>query len=614
MSGLDTSRATAPAGWVVAALLVVAGLLGLVLWPYPPDVLQATEPPPPGRTPGRLLVIAVGWSFVTAGVVAWRARPQRRIGRLLVVTGFVWIVPAIKQIEVPVLWTTGTIIDVVSLAFIAYALLAFPGDRLRGWRDRLTVALIGASLVTRPVGLVVDPPFDGLNLLSVREVPGLSTDLELATIVMVVVGLVALAATLGARWARATRPARRVLAPMSLPGIAFAVAWAIYLSYQLYGFWAGGRFDPPTAVFQVLILVFILSLLALPATFLIGLARAHSRRARAGELARRLEDPGGDLQDALRRTLGDDGLILAFPTDGGDRWLTADGHPVQVTLDPVRSPGVTPLERGGERLAVLLHDPALREDERLLEAVAAVTSLALQNQRLAAEVQARLREVRASRARIVAAGDEARRRIERDLHDGAQQRLLAASMGLRAARTRLAREIGDHALAELDAVAAEIEGGLAELRDLARGIHPTTLSELGLGPALRSLAARSPETVRVTEVPDRRLPALLEAGAYFVVSEALANAHRHAEAGTVTVTARIDGDTLVVVVEDDGRGGATLTAGGGLAGLADRVEALDGSLTVRSPAGGGTRVEACLPVGTLGAADASAATQAEVGA
>jgi signal transduction histidine kinase len=260
----------------------------------------------------------------------------------------------------------------------------------------------------------------------------------------------------------------------------------------------------------------------------------------------------------------------------------------------VRGRALTYLERDGEQIAVLMHDPVLAGEPELVAAVAAGAGLAVQNQRLHAEVQSQLREVRASRARIVEAADRARRRVEQDLHDGAQQRLVTVALALRLAHTQLDTATGTEMAALLDEAGAELAGALDELRELARGIYPVLLTDAGLGPALRSLAERCPVPAVVGAVPERRWAGAVERTCYFVVSEALANAVKHAGATQVEVEVREAGEELRVEVRDDGAGGAD-AGGSGLRGLADRVASLGGELSVRSPRGSGTRVRATVP-------------------
>jgi signal transduction histidine kinase len=309
-----------------------------------------------------------------------------------------------------------------------------------------------------------------------------------------------------------------------------------------------------------------------------------------GDLIERLSTPipTGGLRDAMADVLHDPDLRVALPL--GKAWVDEAGATVP---DPLRdgAMGSTRIVRDGRTLAVIGHDPAI--DEGLIAAAGAATAMALENARLHAEVRARLEEVRASRARIVDAADAERRRIERDLHDGAQQRLLTLSFRLRAAMRRT--DGVDAALAgDLAQADEELRGAIEELRDLARGIHPAILTDEGLGPALGSLADRAPMPVHITATPGRRLPPPIEAAAYFVVAEGLTNAARHA--GTpVDVSAQVHGGRLVVRVSDDGPGGADGRSGSGLRGLADRVEAVDGSLTIDSHVGTGTCLTAEFP-------------------
>jgi signal transduction histidine kinase len=251
------------------------------------------------------------------------------------------------------------------------------------------------------------------------------------------------------------------------------------------------------------------------------------------------------------------------------------------------------LEQDGKPLAALVYDPFLLEDTALVEAAGAAARLALENARLQAELRAQLVEVRASRARIVEAGDAERRRLERDLHDGAQQRLLAIRLALRLARGRGGGEDGaDVLLAEAE---SELMETLEELRDLARGIHPAILTDAGLAPALETLARRTALPVELTSLPNRRLPRPVEAAAYFLASEALANITKHAGATCVSIDVVERVGRLEIDIADDGVGGADPAGGSGLLGLRDRVEALGGTLGIESPPGRGTRLHAELP-------------------
>jgi signal transduction histidine kinase len=274
-------------------------------------------------------------------------------------------------------------------------------------------------------------------------------------------------------------------------------------------------------------------------------------------------------------------------------FVDADGRAFAVPEDgPVRA--VTRLEQDGEPLAVLVHDPTLRDEPKLVEAVAAAARLALQNARLHAEVSAQLAKVKESRSRIVAAADEERRRIERDIHDGAQQRLVALALELRSAQRRLGEDVDPELEGILESAAGELQVAVEELRELAHGIHPGVLVQGGLAAALESLASRSPIPVTVDAIQER-LPPEVEGTAYFVASEALANVVKHAGATKASIRAARANGTVVIEVADDGVGGASTRDGSGLRGLADRVEALGGRLRIESPAGSGTRIVGEIP-------------------
>jgi signal transduction histidine kinase len=251
------------------------------------------------------------------------------------------------------------------------------------------------------------------------------------------------------------------------------------------------------------------------------------------------------------------------------------------------------VERDGAPVAAIVHDAALDTSPELVEAAAAASSLAIDNERLKADLRARLEELRVSRLRIVEAADDARRRIERDLHDGAQQELLALALELRVLRSR----VGDtDALPLVDGIAKRLDVALGELRELARGIHPAILTQSGLSVAVGALAERATLPVETEVVVERRLPAPVEAAAYFLVAEALTNVVRYARASGARVHIAMDREDLVVTVTDDGMGGVDVGAGSGLRGLQDRLATVDGSMQIDSPAGGGTRLTGRIPV------------------
>jgi signal transduction histidine kinase len=332
----------------------------------------------------------------------------------------------------------------------------------------------------------------------------------------------------------------------------------------------------------------------LPVSMLAGLFATRLARGRVATLAVRLASgvPTGGLAALLAETLRDPSVELAFPAPDGNGLVDTDGRPVVAPSpdDPTRA--VTRLERDGRLLALLVHDPAIDEgDPDLVPAVGSVAQMALVNERLSAQVKAQLEEVRASRSRIVEATDAERRRVERELHDGAQQRLVALSMKLEAARAGV---VGASTL--IDQTTAELGVAIDEVRQLARGLHPTILTESGLRAAVDALAERTPIPVTV-DVPEGRFPGVAEATAYYVIAEAITNVAKYAAASGITVRVRQEDGRLRVTIEDDGRGGADPASGSGLRGLFDRVAAAGGSLRVESPPGAGTRILAEVPVG-----------------
>jgi signal transduction histidine kinase len=298
--------------------------------------------------------------------------------------------------------------------------------------------------------------------------------------------------------------------------------------------------------------------------------------------------PVGPVREMLAESLGDRSVTVVYWLPDRERFVDEQGHPVELP-PPGSDRAWTAVDRDGKRLAAIIHDAALDTSPELVTAAASASSLAIDNERLKADLQSRVEELRLSRSRIIEAGDAARRRIERDLHDGAQQQLVSLALDLRMLRTRLKDP-------SIDELSERLATALAELRELARGIHPAILTDRGLDPAIQSLADRSSVPVEsLVNVPER-LPAAIEAAAYFLVAEALTNVARYAEATSARVVIRREADMLLVEVADDGVGGVDPSAGSGIRGLDDRVAAVGGALQIDSPVGHGTRLRASLPV------------------
>jgi signal transduction histidine kinase len=522
-------------------------------------------------------------TYLLAGLVAWWRRPDSRLGPLMVVAGFTTFLSTLAWAHAALPFTFGQALDLVPLVLFLHVFLAYPSGRLAGRRERLLVATayataLGLELVRMALG-----GFGPRNLLEVVEAPEAALAVQRVQLLALSASALAAAAILIARRRKAGRPLRWSLS-LLIDSFALAlVALAVLLVTAVLG-------APGWATIQRVTL-FAIGLA--PLAFLLGLLRARLARSAVADLLVELRtDPApADLRDALARALRDPSLRLAFWLPDFGIYAHADGRPVERPEAGAR--GITMIDRNGTHVAALLHDPALDDEPELLEAVTAAAGIALENAQLHAELRARLEELKGSRARIVEAGQKERQRLERNLHDGAQQRLVALSLELGRLEERLG---GDpDARTRVSEARREIATSLEELRAVARGIHPAVVTGHGLEVALEQLAARAPVPVRLDVAVDGRLPERVEVAAFYLVAEALANIGKHAHASAATVeVAEADG-TVVVVVADDGVGGAAAEEGSGLRGLADRVEALEGRLWVGSPAGGGTRLRAEIP-------------------
>ena len=530
----------------------------------------------------------VGWSFVGTGLYAWRRRPESRFGFLMVLTGFAWFLGPVYASDAPLVFTVGIVLGALWGPLFGQLLLSFPTGRLPTRARRRVVVASYVLIPLAPVPALLVSDADQVindcrgecprNVLLVEHDAGLA-DAALALGSVLTLGLCLVAVGMLVRqWRAAAAPERRSLVPLFASG---GVTLALVAAYA-------------TSQIDALLWMAFAAFAATPFAFLAGLARADlsgSRGVRTlmAELADAPER--ADLRDALARALGDPALELAFWMPELSRYVDAGGAPAELPGEDDARRTVTEIDHHGEHVAAIVHDRA--QDTETVRAAGAATALTLENQRLDAELRARLVELRASRARLVEAADGERRRLERNLHDGAQSRLVALALNLRLARMSVAD--GSDTAALLDGSIDELGQSLKELRDLARGIHPAVLSERGLEPAVRALAARAPVPVDIVGQAAGRLPAAVETAAYFVVSEALTNVSKYAHARHATVRVeRVDGQ-LLVEVSDDGVGGASASQGSGLRGLADRVAALSGTLDVTSPPGRGTQLRARLP-------------------
>ncbi len=524
----------------------------------------------------------VGFSFAACGLIAWRRRPDSDVGRLMTAAGFaIYIFPIASQLGSSFLLTLATLFSSVwIIAFTALLLSFVTGGRLESRVDRAIVGTMFFALFVLQFVRMLFADFPDNLLLIVRG------QLEIFTAIGDVQMVLSIAAALGivlvtaARWRQASPPGRRALLP-SVAGCLCAVMYAAMLMS-----WLVARSIP-----EWLSWVTNAALLTVPAAFLAGMMRSRLARGGLVDLFRELGGLRGErLQAGLARSLGDPSLVLAYRSPEGGRYIAADGEPAAV---PMAGRATARVERDGRELGALLYDPSLDDDPELVKAVSAAAAIALDDERLHVESETRLAELRASRERLVTASDAERRRLERNLHDGAQQRLVSVAMQLRMIENRI-RDNPSAALELVSAAGDELSHSLEELRELARGIHPAVLNH-GLGAALDSLATRSPVPTTVSCHDADGLPEPLELAVYFVACEALANVAKYALATEASVHLSRSNGTVVIEIADNGVGGADPTAGSGLRGLEDRVAALDGTLRVSSPPGAGTVVRAELP-------------------
>jgi signal transduction histidine kinase len=614
--------------------LKVAAAVGVLLLAIP----DAMFVPHPSRLDHAISITTLS-VFGVAGLVASVKRPDSRIGPLMILYAFVAYARDFGSSTHLTLFLLGTWASTMPVAVVAHLVLTYPSGRAASFLER---AVIVGLYVNCLLDGVLDAGYEGLYRITApravlivgawtaaalivrlfwnsrrrRPIPllaVLASSAFLAELIVVynvldfvrlgnpaeeglyrVLTLSRSSLTLLAlglvffHVVRVTRPTRRGMVPTWISASVLALITVVS--------WTAVGHPSEAQVGQIQRWIGISAAL-IPLSFLWGLLRMRLVRGTVGKLVIELgESPAGGLRGALARTLRDPSLELAFWLPESGVYVDSEGRPVEL---PGESSGraVTVLARQGEPLAALVHDPALANEREVVEAAGAAARLALENERLHAEARAQLEEVRASRTRIVAAADEARMRVERDLHDGAQQRLVTLSLALRMAQEQLGESPDPTVAATLAEGAAELKLALTELRELARGIHPAILTEEGLGPALHTLAERSPLPAEVRAAPADRVAPAVEASAYFVVAEALANAAKYSGASKVTIeVAHADG-RLMVEVADDGIGGADPSGGSGLRGLADRVAALDGRLEVDSPTGRGTRVLAEIPCG-----------------
>lgn len=552
--------------------------------------------PRPAGLGWAVVFVAVALDYVVCAVIAWRIVRSPVPGWLMVGAALFWSAgawyPLVRQWGWVWPWVDG-VTDLWAV-LVGILVLVYPTGRLVSRFDRALVLAVTVAFVIRLSGILLfsspTPAECGCATNPYAVLPSPTADFWLG-IGWRGVGLALLlivAARLISRWFTSSLPARRVAFVMPLAILLWCYG-TIQDSLSFALGWDGGwlQFIPPIAIALI------------PPAFVGGVMYARGLRSRVADLVIVARDKVDRAlwESSLARTLHDGSLRVYWWDEPLQRYQSSDGKPPPESPSSAR-PGRSTLAIDSDQgpIALIEHDLALSQDDRLLDAVSSALLLSVDNDRLRGRLERTIQELRESRLRIVEEGYLARRKLERDLHDGSQQQLVSLAISLRIA-TAKAEAHGDEELAgDLQRASEQLADALRELRELARGIHPTVLTDGDLRSAIEELGMRSHLPVEVHVGLSERLPDVVEETIYFCVSECLANAAKHSRARNCSVTVDRAEATVTVVVKDDGQGGARIEPGGGLEGVRDRVEAVSGRADVRSVEGLGTIIELTIPV------------------
>jgi signal transduction histidine kinase len=538
--------------------------------------------------------LVTGIAMAGAGVWILERRPANRCARLLVAAAFLWYLGDFSHSATSWLSHFSFLAVHWFYGLLVWALLAYPTGRVAGRVERGLLAAVTVVLTAQSLSrLLLWVPPDAAGYGTRNPLLPVTDDRWWRAVEDVVAWaftllMVAVLVHLCGRWLRRSAPVRRMLAPAVTAATALTVSVAVE---YLVGW---NQVVPGLGLPIYLLRYWMVTAVAVA----LGLGLALLRQSRGvvvdavGELGR-----GGSparLAETLARTLGDPRLRLFLWSPSVGRYVDEAGQPAHLPPDG-GDRAVTLITSDTVPVAALVHDAALMEDPGLVNGLAAAVRLTIDNEQLQRRIKAQLDDVATSRARLLAEADAQRRRIERDLHDGAQQRLIGVALALKLAEVQVGEKTEEETRRALARAVVDLGEAITELRDLARGIHPAVLSESGLAAALESLADRCPLPVSVSIDLPAELPEVMAATAYFAVAEALTNVTKHSGASSARIGASTSGSTMAITVNDDGRGGASLDGGSGLRGISDRLQAVGGSLRVLSPVGRGTHVEIELP-------------------
>lgn len=535
-------------------------------------------------------------SYIGVGLYSWWRRPESRLGPLVAGVGFVYSAASLNASADPLAYTLGMVLWITTIVYLAYVYLCFP----RGWLESrlergFILALVLSTAVVWALILALSPtlppggsfsdcgsrcPPNALQMVAGHD--AVEGALSTAFNVVTTIALIGIAMLIFNKARSAASISRRAMAPLTIAFLANIVEFVMFL-------FIGPAYPGTKAAFRIADGVVTL---AVPFAMLAGQVRGHSFAAvPSSELvvrASRYPTTPAAVEKMVGSALGDPGLRIAVWDSEAATYVDVDGAPI----DPngVGTSAITHVTRGGLPAAVLVHDPSLHTDTDFAEHLAATALMLLENWHL-------VRELRASRARLVNAAERERRRLEMDLHDGAQQSLLAIQL-----RTKIAQEtpVPADVAFQLRAIEREADTALQELRELARGIYPAILNDLGLVRALQAVARRSSIPIEISSEGVRRYPDAIEAAVYFCALEAIQNAVKHAgPRARVTVTLTGVSDAVRLTVSDDGAGMTfdRRTKGLGILDMRDRIEAVGGMFEIASKPGAGTSIRATVPTG-----------------
>jgi signal transduction histidine kinase len=583
-AGLTTGVASRAVWWWGATGLTVASVAVAFSW-------QAST------RPWWLKVPLSGWGALTIliGVAVWVGTRSSAIGKLIILAGASYYIGDLRASQHALPFAVGFCLSYLWVGVLGHLAVVWPDGRAT---TRLSTVLVSfcyaAPVGTQVIRFMTDDPIRPSPPWWDEGERRSQTAAEAFSSIILIMLMLAIIVVVFFRWTASTRLRRRPSGPVWTMIVATAVIIAAHGSVSVFGAPVELRLmmtfvAVETGQLGVLVVVLV-------RTFQSTFARWKVANVVLGlERGRDTQTQPPELQRALADALGDPTLTIYYPLEDGT-YIDVHGRTAQIRQ---RTPDrrVTEVRRRGRLFALIEHDEALDDQRGLAEATVSIAGLAIERTYLYATLRKQVEEVEASRLRLATAAFEERRRIQRDLHDGSQQMLFAVLALLDETQHILApvdNDLAASARAKVSRAHSQLGETVQALRHLTEGIYPTVLTEHGLAAAIEGLADLSQVPV-VFDVPMRRWPIVVEVTAYFVINEAISNCIKHAAANQIRVSVLDHGDTIMVEVADDGRGGAHVRTGRGLHGLQDRVAALGGKVTVDSPVGVGTRVTACIP-------------------